>query len=109
MAEIGIGDRMRWTPTSMGYSLDGKLHKWGDPVALLAFPGLGLIDKLRYGLLAFTSTKRSDWRRLDDQGRSMDRDVVGKRGYDKLWRPLFALKFFRICEQYIRRLDLDAA
>ena len=47
MKEIEIGDRMRWTPTSMGYFLDGKLHKWGDPFALLALPGLGLIDKLR--------------------------------------------------------------
>lgn len=95
MAEIGIGDRMRWTPTSMGYFLDGKLHKWGDPVALLAFPGLGLIDKLRYGLLAFTSTKRSDWRRLDTlRADQWIETWVGKRAYDKLWRPLFALKFF---------------
>ena len=40
---------MRWRATSMGYYIDGKLYRWGDPFALLRFPGLGLIDKLRYG------------------------------------------------------------
>ena len=28
----------------------------------------------------------------------MDRGVVGKRAYDKLWRPLFALKFFEYAD-----------
>jgi protoporphyrinogen oxidase len=95
MEELGITERMRWTPTSMGYFMDGKLHKWGDPFALLALPGLGPIGKLRYGLLAFTSAKRSNWRHLDTL--KADRWIeawVGKRVYDKLWRPLFELKFF---------------
>ena len=95
MAELGIGDLMRWTPTTMGYFLDGRLYKWGDLFALLAFPGVGPIDKLRYGLLAFTSTKRSNWKHLDTL--KADRWIkawVGDRVYDKLWRPLFDLKFF---------------
>ena len=95
MTELGIGERMRWTPTSMGYFIDGRLHPWGDPISLLRLPGLGLIDKVRYGLLAFTSTKRSDWRRLDSL--KADRWIeswVGPRAYEKLWRPLLHLKFF---------------
>ena len=95
MTELGIGERMRWTPTSMGYFIDGRLHPWGDPISLLRLPGLGLIDKVRYGLLAFTSTKRSDWRRLDRL--KADRWIeswVGPRAYEKLWRPLLHLKFF---------------
>lgn len=95
MDEIGIGDKMRWKPTYMGYFLDGALHKWGDPFALLALPGLGLIDKIRYGLLAFTSTKRSNWKHLDTlKADQWIKDWVGQRVYDKLWRPLFDLKFF---------------
>ena len=38
--ELGIGDRMRWRPTSMGYFIDGKLHPWGDPSSLLRLPDL---------------------------------------------------------------------
>lgn len=95
MAELGIADLMRWVPTSMGYFSDGNLCKWGDPFALLAFPGLNLVDKIRYGLLAFTSTKRSNWKHLDTL--TADRWIkawVGERAYDKLWRRLFELKFF---------------
>lgn len=95
MAELGIGDKMRWRGTSMGYYIDGQLCKWGDPVSLLTFPKLGLIGKLRYGLLAFTSTKRSDWTHLDTlKADEWIRAWVGKRTYDKMWRPLFDLKFF---------------
>lgn len=95
MEELGIGDKMRWTPTSMGYFIDGRLHKWGDPFALLALPGLSAIDKFRYGLLAFTSTKRTDWAHLDTlKADRWIRDWVGARAYDRLWRPLFDLKFF---------------
>ena len=89
MAELGIGDKMRWAPTSMGYYVDGKLYPWGDPVSLLTFPKLALIDKLRYGAMMFLSTKRSDWRRLENVsakdwitrwcGRARLRAAVGAR------------------------------
>src|SRR5271165_2082891 len=61
MQELGIGDRMRWRATSMGYFIGGKLHRWGDPVSLLRFPMLSPIEKLRYGLLMFVSTRRDTW------------------------------------------------
>jgi protoporphyrinogen oxidase len=94
LAELGVGDKLRWKETRMGYFYQGKLQDWGEPFALLKFPGLGLISKLRYGLLAFTSTKRSDWRKLDDvDAVTWLRRWVGEKGYDVLWRPLFELKF----------------
>ena len=40
MNELGIGDKMRWVGTSMGYYVDGRLHEWGNPIALLRFPKL---------------------------------------------------------------------
>mgnify|MGYP006071372209 CR=1 FL=1 len=94
LSELEIYDALRWTETRMGYFYGAKLLNWGDPLALLKFPGLGLISKIRYGLLAFISTKRSDWRKLD----SIDavtwlKGWVGERAYDILWRPLFELKF----------------
>src|SRR4051794_30910243 len=38
MEELGIADRMRCRPTSMGYFIRGALHPWGDPISLLRFP-----------------------------------------------------------------------
>jgi protoporphyrinogen oxidase len=98
LAELGLPP-IRWVPTKMGYYVDCRLHPWGDPLALLRFPGLSLAEKVRYGLQAFTSSKRSDWRKLDGLGAAdWFRAWCGKRVYDKLWRPLLELKFYQHAE-----------
>jgi len=99
MAELGIGDRMRWRPTSMAYFIQGRLHRWGDPLALLRFPHLSLIEKLRYGALMFTATRRASWPALETQSaKAWIERWCGKRVYDTLWKPLFDLKFYEYAE-----------
>lgn len=99
MQELGIGDRMVWRKTSMGYFVDGRHYRWGDPLALLTFHKLGLISKLRYGLQMFLSTRRNDWSSLEKVNA---RDWIvrwsGQRAYDVLWRRLFDLKFFEYAD-----------
>jgi protoporphyrinogen oxidase len=99
MAELGIGDKMLWRDTSMGYFIDGKHHPWGDPISLLRSPKLGLISKLRYGLHMFWSTKRSDWMTLE---RVNAKDWFlrwdGPQAYEVLWRRLFELKFYEYAD-----------
>lgn len=99
MQELGIGDRMRWRDTSMGYFVDGKLYPWGDPLALLAFPKLSPLAKFRYGLQMFLSTKRSDWSTLENvTARDWIEGGAGREAYDVLWRRLFDLKFFEYAD-----------
>jgi protoporphyrinogen oxidase len=99
MAELGIGDKMRWVPTSMGYYVDGKLYPWGDPVSLLKFPKLSLIEKLRYGAMMFFSTKRNDWQSLENvSAKDWITGWCGRAVYDRLWAPLFRLKFFEYAD-----------
>ena len=99
LAELDIADTLRWRATGMGYFTDGKLHKWGDPLSLLTFPGLGLVDKLRYGLLAFVSVRRERWAALEHQtAREWITRWIGPKAYAKLWEPLFRLKFFEYSE-----------
>src|SRR3954465_10071791 len=45
LAELGLRDKMRWVPTSMGYFFDGELYPWGDPISLLGFPKLSVVEK----------------------------------------------------------------
>ena len=66
LAELGINDKLQWRETYMGYFYDGKMYDWGNPIALFKFPNLGFIAKFRYGLHAFLSTKRKNWKPLDD-------------------------------------------
>jgi protoporphyrinogen oxidase len=88
--ELGLADQMRWTETKMGYWFQGCVQPWGNPVALLKFRGLGFLAKFRYGLHAFLSTKRNDWRPLDKvEASGWIKRWVGEEAWEVLWRRLF--------------------
>jgi protoporphyrinogen oxidase len=78
----------------MGYFIDGRLHEWGNPVALLKFPCVGLLSRLRYAMLAFISTHRERWDSLETQSaREWITRWGGSEVYNRLWKPLLELKF----------------
>lgn len=95
LEELGLSDRMNWVETKMGYWYQNRLQPWGNPVALLKFKGLGILAKFRYGLHAFVSTRRNDWRSLDNvEATGWIKRWVGSEAYEVLWRRLFELKFY---------------
>lgn len=99
LAKLGIHDKLRWTPTSMGYFVDGKMFGWGDPISLLKFPKVDWITKFRYGLQMFLATKRTDWRPLENvSAKDWIEGGAGRKAYDVLWRRLFDLKFFEYAD-----------
>lgn len=98
--ELGIARSLRWVDTHMGYYYNGKLQDWGNPIALLKFDGLGLIDKLRYGLHALHARAVKDWHPYDRQlAIPWVRKWVGAKTYDVLWKSLFDLKLYEYAEQ----------
>ena len=102
--ELGIAGAMRWRGTSMGYFTHGALHRWGDPVALLRFPHLTPLEKLRYGTMMFVATRRDAWDVLEGQtARAWIERWCGKRVYAALWAPLFALKFYEYADSVSAR------
>jgi protoporphyrinogen oxidase len=95
LEELGLINKLHWVPTKMGYWYLNMLQPWGNPIALLKFKGLGLIAKFRYGLHAFLSTKRNNWRPLDKvDAVSWIKRWVGAEAYEVLWRRLFEYKFY---------------
>ena len=93
--ELGLASKMRWVQTKMGYWYQNQLQPWGNPMALLGFKGLSFIAKLRYGLHAFLSTKRRDWKPLDKvDAVEWIKGWVGTEAYEVLWRRLFEYKFY---------------
>ena len=102
--ELGIGDKLRWRATSMGYFMKGSVHRWGDPLALLAFPHLNLVEKFRYGALMFLSTRRDRWDALETQtARDWIERWCGRSVYQKLWRQLMELKFYEYADNISAR------
>ena len=93
--ELNIAHKMHWVETKMGYWFQNRLQAWGNPLALLSFKGLGWVAKFRYGLHAFLSTKRDNWRPLDHvEASAWIRRWVGAEAYEVLWRRLFEYKFY---------------
>jgi protoporphyrinogen oxidase len=93
--ELDLSSKLRWTDTKMGFYYNGKLYKWGTPLALLAFDGLDIISKIRYGLHAMYTKGINDWRPFDRMhATSWIRRWVGERAYNVLWKSLFDLKLF---------------
>ncbi len=95
MQELGIAHLMRWEPTTMGFYTNGKLNPWGQPLALLKLPGVSLISKLRYGLLAFVSVRRNKWDALEtESAKAWILRWCGEDGYRQFWKTLFEFKFY---------------
>lgn len=93
--ELGLEDKMNWVETRMGFYYQNRVHPWGNPIALLRFSGLSLWAKFRYGLHAFLSTKRKNWKDLDTlEATSWIRRWVGDDAYRVLWSKLFEFKFY---------------
>lgn len=99
LAELGLGDALHWTDTKMGYYYDGTLYKWGTPWALLRFPHLSLVEKIRYALHVMHTKGIKDWSHLDPIGaRRWITHWIGPRAYKVMWEKAFYLKFFEYAD-----------
>ncbi len=99
LKELGLSDALHWRPTSMGVFTHGKLHRWGDPIALLKFPHLSLWQKLRYGLFALVSVRKDKWPEIEpESAKSWITRWCGEPVYKLLWEPLFHFKFYEHAE-----------
>ena len=100
MNELGIAEKMRWVDTSMAYYTHGKVHKWGDPISLLMYPHLTLIEKFRTGLQMFLTTKSGNFDRIEHlTSRQWIERGSGKSVYNKLWKRLQELKFYEFADE----------
>ncbi|MDP3659470.1 NAD(P)/FAD-dependent oxidoreductase [Phenylobacterium sp.] len=104
MDELGIGHLMRWRTTTMAYFTRDRLHKWGDPISLVTTGLLNPIEKLRYGLQMFLTSRRRNFDDLENlSARNWIERGSGASVYEKLWRRLMELKFFQYAD------DISAA
>ena len=104
LGELGIANKLRWRTTSMGIFTGGRLYDWGNPIALLTFPEISLLSRLRYALFAFVSVRKNRWDAIEtESARSWITRWCGAEVYERLWSPLLELKFFRHAE------DISAA
>ncbi len=98
--ELGIADKLRWVNTRMGLFHQKKLHNWGEPVALLTFPGLSLLEKIRYAIKVMYCKHLKDFSDLDKKtATTWLKKMLGGRAYSILWEPLMSLKFYQFKDE----------
>jgi protoporphyrinogen oxidase len=91
--ELGLTDRLHWTPTRTGFYIDGRLRSLSSSLEFLTFPALGLLDKARLGANIIYASRIRAWRRLESVLASeWLKRWSGPRAWERLWLPLLRAK-----------------
>ena len=94
LAELGLGDRLGWYPSSVGIYTAGRVWPFTTPADLLRFGPLPVTDRLRTGIGALRLGRWQDWRELDGVP-ALDwlARYTGERAARVIWDPLLRAKF----------------
>ena len=92
--ELGLAKRMRWLESKVGFFHMGHIYDFVSPMDLLRFKPLGVLDRVRLGMLTLYLQRTNDWPALE-QVTAADwvRRYGGSRIYDTVWGPLLRGKF----------------
>src|SRR3990170_5828113 len=59
--ELGLGDRLVWLDSKVGFFHGGRIYDFVTPLDLLRFRPVSLIDRVRLGLMGVYLRRRKDW------------------------------------------------
>lgn len=92
--ELGVGDRLRFHPSTISAHVAGKAYPFTSATDLLRFSPLSVWDRLRTGLTYVVIATVRNWRRLSGStAYAWLCRVNGCRATDLLWKPLLQGKF----------------
>ncbi|MDI6858847.1 MAG: NAD(P)/FAD-dependent oxidoreductase [Dehalococcoidia bacterium] len=92
--EMGLGERLSWRDSKVGFYYGGRVYDFVTPMDLLRFRPVSLVDRVRLGLVGLYLRRQKDWRRYEGvTAREWIRRWAGKRNYEVVWGPLLKGKF----------------
>ncbi len=92
--ELGLGDRMRWIESKVGWFDNGKIYPFVTPLDLLRFSPLPLIDRVKLGLMAVRLRGREEWAEFEQiTCKDWIEKNVSKKVFEKMWGPLLQGKY----------------
>ena len=98
--EIGIGDRLLWLPSNVGYFADGRIWPLNGALDLLRLGFLPIHDRLRVGFVTAYLQRVRDWKRFESvTAASWLRRALGSRAYDRTFGAQLRAKFGRYHDQ----------
>ena len=98
--ELGLIDKLKWYQDKTAMVYDKKIYSFASAVDLLRFKPLGLVDKLRLGLVKIYLEKENNWKKFEKiTAVEWMKTWCGKRAFEVVWEPLVHGKFGQYADQ----------
>ncbi len=92
--EMGLGDKLQWIDSKVGWYEKGKLYNFVTPLDLLRFAPVSLLDRIRLGLMAVRLRRRDDWAEFEKvTAKDWIEKNVSKGAFKGMWGPMLQGKF----------------
>lgn len=92
--ELGLGHKLAWIASKVGFYHGGQIYKFASPVDLLKFTPLSMFDRLRLGLVTLYLQKTKNGLKFESEtAADWLRKRVGNRAYEVVWEPMLRGKF----------------
>ena len=92
--EMGLGDRLDWYPSQVGIFYEDLIYPFVTPLDLLRFKPVGLVDRVRLGLMGLKLRRKKDGSQFENiTAKEWIRRNAGQRNLDVVWGPLLRGKF----------------
>ncbi len=89
--ELGVG--LEWHTGTVGYSFGGVVYPMNTMPEILAYPYMGLLEKLRLGLFTLKCKREDPLEHTGETAVDYIKRNVGEPVYDKFFLPLLKGKF----------------
>ncbi len=92
--ELGVGDKLKWIESKVGWFDNGKIYNFVTPLDLLTFGPVPFLDRIRLGLMAMKLRKKDDWAEFERiTAKDWIEKNVSKPAFDGMWGPLLRGKY----------------
>ncbi len=92
--ELGVGDKLMWLPSNVGYFADGRIYPLNGALDLLRLGNIPFIDRVRLGLVTAYLQRVSDWKKYEGvTAHAWLERALGKRAYDRTLGAQLRAKF----------------
>ena len=94
--ELGIGDKLFFPLPVTAIWQNGTVNAFDSPLAVLRYPYLSFVDKMRVGLTTLYLRLTANWQPLEQvTAEEWLMRYIGPHAYHTLWEPLLANKMTR--------------
>jgi len=98
--ELGIGDRLAWLPSNVGYYADGTIYPLNGAKDLLTLPILPFHDRIRVGLVTAYLQRVQNWKPYEKvTAKQWLTRAMGERAYSRTFGAQLEAKFGRYADQ----------